>query len=281
MSQVTKPILLDETGQAIVGKLQSIAEAIGIDAVRFTEQVLTEVQKAQARQNIDAPSTDDIPDISGLATKTELATKQDTISDLSTIRAGAGLGATALQPSALNPYRTAANQDNIDNALDGRIGGIEGIIPSQASESNELADKAFVNSTVGTNTAIFRGTFNSVAELEAYSGDKTNNDYAFVIGTDSAGNTSYNRYKYNGTTWMFEYSLNNSSFTATQWAAIDSGLSSSDKTALDNVLAVIAAYGTRITTIEGKEAIWNGKEDALTFFTSTEINDMFDDIINK
>lgn len=61
MPQVTKPIILDDTGQAIVGKLQSIAEAIGIDAVRFTEQVLTEVQKAQARQNIGALGEGAIP----------------------------------------------------------------------------------------------------------------------------------------------------------------------------------------------------------------------------
>ena len=36
-------------------------------------------------------------DISNLATKTELATKQDTINDLETIRSGAALGSTALQ----------------------------------------------------------------------------------------------------------------------------------------------------------------------------------------
>ena len=39
----------------------------------------------------------EIPDISGLATKTEVASKQDTISDLATIRTNANKGATALQ----------------------------------------------------------------------------------------------------------------------------------------------------------------------------------------
>ena len=39
----------------------------------------------------------EIPDISGLATKTEVASKQDTISDLETIRSNANKGATALQ----------------------------------------------------------------------------------------------------------------------------------------------------------------------------------------
>lgn len=39
----------------------------------------------------------EIPDISGLATKTEIAGKQDTIADLATIRTNANKGATALQ----------------------------------------------------------------------------------------------------------------------------------------------------------------------------------------
>lgn len=112
---------------------------------------------------------------------------------------------------------------SVKNDIITAVTPIEELIPEQATSSNQLADKAFVNSTVGTNTAIFRGTYNSLAELETVT-TKTNNDYAFVIGTDSAGNTVYNRYKYNGTSWVFEYALNNSSFTAEQWAAINSGI---------------------------------------------------------
>lgn len=143
-----------------------------------------------------------------------------------TVRISLGKADSALQPSALNPYRTASAQDEIDNgkASAADVTAIEAKIPNAATSANQLADKAFVNSTVGTNTAIFRGTYNSVAELEAYSGEKTNNDYAFVITTDSVGNTVYNRYKYNGSAWVFEYALNNSSFTAVQWAAIQSGI---------------------------------------------------------
>lgn len=107
------------------------------------------------------------------------------------------------------------------------ISGINAKIPSQASSSNQLADKAFVNSSIASNTANFIGTFDSIAELEAYSGTVTNNDYAFVVGTDEDGNTVYDRYKYTTATtpagWVFEYELNNSSFTAAQWAAINSG----------------------------------------------------------
>lgn len=131
---------------------------------------------------------------------------------------------------------------------EGEITTIEGKIPEQASATNQLADKNFVNSSIATNTANFIGTFNSVAELEAYSGTVTNNDYAFVVVTDTAGNTAYDRYKYNGDTeqWLFEYELNNSSFTANQWAAINSGITSGDVTKLSD-LANIKTIGNNLT----------------------------------
>lgn len=167
---------------------------------------------------------------------------------------------------------------------------IKGEIPAQASSSNQLADKAFVNSSIATNTANFIGTFANVTALRAYAGTVTNNDYAFVtnqvLSTDFVDttalnavdkttltnfdyawvingakfdlyrfdielqtwelrvqntakadvtlNTAYNRYKAivsgGTTTWLYEYTLNNSSFTANQWASINSGITSADVT---------------------------------------------------
>jgi len=96
----------------------------------------------------------------------------------------------------------------------------------------------FVNSSVSTNTAYFIGTFNSLSDLENYSGEVSNNDYAFVVSVDSNSNTVYNRYKYNSETetWNFEYSLNNSSFTAAEWETIQSGLTANDRTNYNNHL---------------------------------------------
>lgn len=114
--------------------------------------------------------------------------------------------------------------------------------PTEGSENavSSGGTYSFVNSSVSTNTANFIGTFSSVADLEAYSGEVTNNDYAFVIGTDADGNTKYDRYKYTDATdpasWEYEYTLNNSSFTAAEWATIQSGLTSSDKTKYDGHL---------------------------------------------
>lgn len=177
-----------------------------------------------------------------------LADKQDTISDLATIRSGAASGATAVQPSDMEA--ALADKQDVISDLDAiRSGATAGAIALQPEDVDTLPTDGssnpvssggtynFVNSSIATNTAYFIGTFASVAELEAYTGTVTNNDYAFVTSTDSAGNTLYNRYKYNSATqeWSFEYAVNNTAFTAAQWAAIQSGLTASDKTKLDGI----------------------------------------------
>lgn len=109
-----------------------------------------------------------------------------------------------------------------DTALGTRVASIEDKIPAQASSENKLADKDFVNSSIATSTATFRGTFDTLEALKATQADK--NDYAFWVHKDEDGNTCYDKYTYTGTEWKFEYRLNNSSFTAAQWAALNSGV---------------------------------------------------------
>ena len=125
-------------------------------------------------------------------------------------------------------------------------------------------DYAFVINSVITNSGNDWSTF---ADLDAYNKSLlTEFDYAWVInGTkfdlyrfDIIGqtwglraesttkdavtlNTAYNRYKAtvnnNVITWNYEYTLNNSSFTANQWAAINSGITSSKVSSYDNHLS--------------------------------------------
>ena len=153
---------------------------------------------------------------------------------------------SAAQQAALNSGATSSNISAIATNTS-HINEIYGLIPNDASTANQLTTEAFVNSSISTNTANFIGTFNSVAELEAYSGTLTNNDYAFVATEDAAGNTLYDRYKWNGSEWLFEYELNNSSFTADQWAAINSGIT--------------AGY---VTQIAANTSAIAGKQDTLT-----------------
>lgn len=203
------------------------------------------------------------------------------------------LADTAVQPADISDMETqthAANTYATQTTVSGLaedISDIEGLIPEQATTSNQLADKEFVNSSIATNTAYFIGTFRSVSALRAYSEPVTNNDYAFVtndVVTDNGNdwatfadldaynkslltmfdyawvvngtkfdlyrfeaisqtwvkrataidkesvtlNPVFNRYKATvsgeTTTWGYEYTLNNSSFTADQWTAINSGI---------------------------------------------------------
>lgn len=113
------------------------------------------------------------------------------------------------------------------------IDNIESFIPNQTTSENQLADKDFVNSSIATSTATFCGTYSTLAELEAVTAD--DNDYGFVESVDAVGNTLYSRYKYSNGSWVFEYNLNNSSFTAAQWAAINSGVTQGVVTKVNNL----------------------------------------------
>jgi hypothetical protein len=190
---------------------------------------------------------DDTGHIHKFATAEQLAQIETNKSNIATNAANIDTNtadiATNKSNIATNTADIATNRSNIaTNTAD--IATINGKIPAQASTTNQLADKDFVNSSIATSTATFIGTFNSLEDLEAYIGPLDDNDYAFVITTDAAGNTLYNRYKYTGSEWLFEYALNNSSFTAAQWAAIQSGVTSID-------VAQITTNKNDIATING------------------------------
>ena len=152
--------------------------------------------------------------------------------------------------------------EGVEQTLQTAIDTINGKIPAQATAQNQLADKAFVNSSISTATADFKGTYNSLQELEQVTANA--NDYAFVIATDAAGNTVYKRYKWvEGTGWTWEYDLNNSSFTAAQWAAIQSGITA----------ALVTKLGDLPTNAELNQRISTAIATALgQYYTKTEID---------
>ena len=162
----------------------------------------------------------------------------------------------------------ASRATESEASLASSITDINDLIPAEATTDNQLADKAFVNSSIGTNTANYIsyvdpvtgedvGPFPDKATLEAYSGSITNNDYAFVIITED-GNTYFDRYKarVNGSTvtWAFEYRLNNSSFTSTQWAAINSGITDTLVGKITTTETNLANEVTRATEAEASYA---------------------------
>jgi hypothetical protein len=103
-------------------------------------------------------------------------------------------------------YYTESEIDAFINSLDTRLDAIEEVIPSEATANNKLADKAWVATAISISAATFRGTFNSLAELQAYSGPKDANDFAFVKTS-----TGYDQYTWvpsgSSGSWTYEFSL--------------------------------------------------------------------------
>jgi chromosome segregation ATPase len=141
-------------------------------------------------------------------------------------------------------------------SLSNEITSINDKIPTEATSTNQLADKDFVNSSIATATATFRGTVSSKEELKKLTGDL--NDYAYIeVKDETTGLTlRYDRYKYTTTVstetgnWAFEYSLNNSSFTAEQWAAINSTITKDLVNQISTNKADIVDLNTRVTNNE-------------------------------
>ena len=322
--------------------------------------------------------------------------------------------------ASTNPVTSGGVYTSV-NGLDTRLTTVEGKIPSAATSSNQLADKAFVNSSIATATATFKGSYNLVDTLgltltashsdvatalgTAISGED-NNDYCWVEIPTTQGSNSFSgdgvftgiiqgyndayiltitvsnkaltsissiskttgqpaflyegmgtlsnwtqsttgtnpqytystgpgyepviihwltngvvtplwevkddgapigalrrqiaqidKYKYNGTSWAYEYTLNNSSFTSDQWAAINSGITSSLVTQIGTnqssitslqsskqdvidsshkLSADLISDGTTNKTVTATEkSTWSAKQDAMTAITTAEVDALF------
>ena len=155
-----------------------------------------------------------------------------------------------------------------DQTLQGNIDDINGKIPAAASQQNQLADKEFVNSSIASNTGNLQGNYNLVTDLgltvaatdteigTALAGEIANpgnNDYCFVgvpVNDQTPDEIAVTkRFKYNlaQQKWLYEYSLNNSTFTAAQFDAINSGITAVLVTKLGD-LPTATALAQQIST---------------------------------
>ena len=119
--------------------------------------------------------------------------------------------------------------------IQGKIDTINSKIPNQASSTNQLADKAFVNSTINSSAAFFKGSFKSKAALDAVQWQTTdsslenyvtNNDYAYIEADETHNNEAW-RYIYvkdnTVSEWQPQFRVNETPFTQAQLDAINSG----------------------------------------------------------
>ena len=168
----------------------------------------------------------------------------------------------ALINAALQSYSTTSEVSNaISTALAGYTTTAQvGTMISTAINSalQAYATKEYVSSQVQEYAGTFRGTYDSLAELIATTGNH-HNDYAWVKVTDSDGDNDFDRYKYNGSEWLFEYRLNNTHFTSADLAAIHSGITAAKVASYDSHLA-----NTTVHITSAERQTWNAKQAAIT-----------------
>lgn len=180
---------------------------------------------------------------------------------------------TAIQGdvSTLQNSVSKNTEDTTQNMAD--IADINKKIPTQASETNKLADKNFVNSSINNVAAFYitadanGNAFETYAQLSTatvfYSGGQvrtpTRNDYC-VVRSDENHDNATTRYIYQGSQWEFQYIVNETSLTAEQLAAINSGITSALVTKLNgiengaNKITVVQSTGTSTSSVMSQNA---------------------------
>ena len=128
----------------------------------------------------------------------------------------------------------------VEDDINSKVSGIQELIPTTASSDNQLADKAFVNSSVNSVAATFRGNFATKAALDTWQtenpGVAKQNDYA-IVQQDETHDGEQWRYLFQDGAWVAQYKVNDAPFTEEQNAAINSTIT---KTIVDNTTAHIA-----------------------------------------
>lgn len=258
--QIVTNVVFDATGLATTQEVESVSN----DVAALSDSVETNAADIAKLADTTATLSDSIEAISATvetnaAAIATLANATAALSD--SVETNAAAIATLVDTTATLSDSIVTGISNLSTRVEGKVeqtdfdaatnsiagaiaplAGIPALIPAQASPTNQLADKQFVNSSIATSTANFCGTSAATDEdafvewLEAIE-VANDNDYVFWQTEDGDGNAVFKRYKYvedpSGLGeealaghWLFEYDLNNSSFTAVQWAAINSGVTS-------------------------------------------------------
>lgn len=171
----------------------------------------------------------------------------------------------------------SSNNLSIDS-LKTNLKTIESKIPTEATSENQLADKAYVDTSLSDHisslTAAFNGSYATYADLSAVTG-MNKNDYAVVLADENNSNECW-RYKYDGTTWKEEYRVNETALTTKQNNALNSGITAETVTNLSNIIPDTAASDNKLTTAKDILSM-----SELMSTSVTNLNSSLDTKINK
>lgn len=160
-------------------------------------------------------------------------------------------------------YQVGTFGEEISNKADKSVvDDIVAAVPEQASSSNQLADRNFVNSSINSVTAYYitknaaGDAFDSIVELmntvPVYSGGvartPTRNDYA-IVRQDNLHDNATTRWIYQNS-WQFQYVVNETALTSDQIAALNSGITANKVADIRKINYSQLENGSYMITIE-------------------------------
>lgn len=233
--------------------------------------------EGQLRTDVDAASS-----AAGAAQSTA-DTAKSTAEAAQSAASAADTKAGQAQTAASTAQSAAEAADTKATDAQTRVTTVEGKIPAQASSSNQLADKNFVNSSIEQSAANrvtydqagnpfpTRAALTSASTFYFNGSAYTPNahDYALVVADEGApapftgGQT---RFEWSGSAWVYAYGINDKPFTSDERAAIESGITSEKVTQIDTLTTAVSdlqdtvgdleANSTLIEYYELKEGDW-------------------------
>lgn len=256
---VNKPTLDTRSTNALVAGTEEVAGVVK----------LHKVSKTGSYEDLN-----DQPDLDLYATKTALA---------------AGLGSKA-DLSTVNTIRT-----DLDDLGD-QVHEIEAKVPAAATSDNQLADKAFVNSSINAVAAYYitstpeGDSFATKADLvngpyyfQGAVRVPTTNDYA-LVKADETHEGSAARYMYDGKQWDYQYTLNDTPFTQAQVDAINSGITAGLVTKYNAAADTVDALDSEVGTLKTEMSTAQSDIGALKTASNTQaglISDLQNDKADK
>ena len=174
------------------------------------------------------------------------------------------LSGTPTIPTVINTLTSSCTTEALSAkqgcVLNSSITSINWKIPSAATTENQLADKAFVNSSINAVAAYYItkdaqwDQFATKAELDAatvyYSGwvvrTPTRNDYT-IVASDETHDNATTRYSYNNG-WEYQYTINETPLTQAQLNALNSGITSGKVSSYDSAVTTVNSLCTVATS---------------------------------
>lgn len=248
---------LDPHSDKKVPSEKLVKETIDAESERIEGLISDETSARQSadsdlQDNIDSEARTraaEITRVEGLISAEELARQQADTNLQNTKQDNLTAGDNI---SITNNVISAVDTIYDDTVISNRVSTIENKIPSEATSSNQLADKAFVHDQIAINASNFRGDWANWTAVptdsqyypEDYTGNKkpNNNDYLIIQNaTDyDPSNTGIWRFVYKGdwdtlgkSGWEPQYRVEQA-FTQEQLNAINSGITSQKVSNYDN-----------------------------------------------